>query len=177
MALTRRFGCRVDPEHSEFAPEATQEEGGAIPPPNTRNHQGCSGGGDRRGASFYVKSVSKSAMHPPQPCCCVQNLRCASIQSLAASMESGSKEHRRTRPSFSRRIKPASPMTFRCFEMAMSETSNGSARSLTDALPSLASRVRIARRIGCANAANVRSNLSSEKATTCRSHNKLIGLV
>ena len=56
-----------------------------------------------------------------------------------------------------REIRPARSSTFRCFETAGSVMANGSASSVTEASP-VASRARIARRVGSASAANVRSS-------------------
>ena len=62
------------------------------------------------------------------------------------------------RPLLLRVIRPASDSTSRCFMMAGSDTGNGRARSLTETEACSPSRASSARRVGSANAANVRSS-------------------
>lgn len=79
-------------------------------------------------------------------------------------MGPGTKQQRRSRPSFDRVSSPAFSSTRRCFEIAGRDMSNGWANSVTDDSPR-ARRVRIARRVGSASAANVVSRLRSEYLT------------
>ena len=78
----------------------------------------------------------------PKPC----------IHTLACFNASGSSLHHFTRPRFSWLIKPALVRTTKCFDMAASDISNGSATSVT-AISSSNRSVRICRRVGSANAA------------------------
>lgn len=79
-------------------------------------------------------------------------------------MPAGSHVHRWTLPSFSLRTSPAASRTRTCLETCMRETSKGAARSVTDAAPRVARRVRMARRVGCARAEKARSRASSAGA-------------
>src|SRR5688572_21431773 len=69
-------------------------------------------------------------------------------------------------------MRPARSSTFRCLEMAGWLISNGSASSVTVASP-VASRARMARRVGSARAAKVRSR-RSEACITVHFHNVLV---
>src|ERR1700722_10333804 len=83
-----------------------------------------------------------------------QKRRYSSIQlaaSLGGSASSLQGRHCASRP---RAISPARSSTFRCFDTAGIDISNGSASSVTDVSPS-ASRARMARRVGSASAENV----------------------
>ncbi len=75
-------------------------------------------------------------------------------------MGRATRRHRRTRPSFFCRSRPARSSTRRCLEMAGSETLNGSANPITDEGPR-ASRARIPRRVGSDRAEKVASSAAS----------------
>jgi hypothetical protein len=62
------------------------------------------------------------------------------------------------RPVFARATRPASDNTSRCFITAGSDMAKGCARSLTETLSRRASRASMARRVGSASAAKVRSS-------------------
>src|SRR5687768_11728295 len=69
-------------------------------------------------------------------------------------------------------MRPARSSTLRCFEMAGWLISNGLASSVTVASP-VASRARIARRVGSARAAKVRSR-RSEACITVEFHKDMV---
>src|SRR5204863_774194 len=106
-----------------------------------------SGDRSRSVSSRYLASESS---------CPSQNFRYRSSHSAACLRGEATSWHRRTRPSFSLTRRPARSSTFRCFVTAGSETSNGSASSVTFTSP-LARRARIARRVGSESAENVAS--------------------
>ena len=62
------------------------------------------------------------------------------------------------RPVLARLIRPASDNTSRCFITAGSDMANGAASSLTETLGRPLRRASIARRVGSASAAKVRSS-------------------
>src|SRR5690606_30179435 len=78
---------------------------------------------------------------------------------MASSNRLGSSLRGRRWASTSIEMRPARSSTFRCLEMAGWLISNGSASSVTVADP-VASRARMARRVGSARAAKVRSRRS-----------------
>ena len=69
------------------------------------------------------------------------------------------------RPDLVRLTSPASDNTSRCFMIAGSDTSNGSASTLTERSGCAASRATNARRVGSASAAKVRSSGSELNLT------------
>ena len=77
---------------------------------------------------------------------------------MACSMGAADNRHATVRPVLARVISPASDSTSRCFMMAGSDTGNGRASSLTETESCSPSRASSARRVGSANAANVRSS-------------------
>ena len=76
---------------------------------------------------------------------------------MAFSIGSGVSSQATMRPVLVRLISPASDSTSRCFITAGSDIACGRASSDTDTLSASASRATIARRVGSASAAKVRS--------------------
>jgi len=80
-------------------------------------------------------------------------------QSIACPIGFAVSRHATTRPVFSREIRPASDNTSRCFMIAGSDMSNGSASSLTESVSRWDNRASNARRVGSASAAKVWSRI------------------
>jgi hypothetical protein len=81
---------------------------------------------------------------------------------MACSIGAGVSWQATLRPVLVRTISPASDSTSRCFMMAGRETGNGLASSLTVSAGSLSRRARMARRVGSARAAKVRSSVAGK---------------
>ena len=77
---------------------------------------------------------------------------------MAARIGAARKVQATMRPVLARLTKPASDSTSRCFITAGSDMAKGCASSLTETLSRWASRASIARRVGSASAAKVRSS-------------------
>ena len=76
---------------------------------------------------------------------------------MASSIGSAASRQATVRPVLTRVTNPASESTSRCFITAGSDIACGRASSETDTLSASASRATIARRVGSASAAKVRS--------------------
>src|SRR5512134_731426 len=94
------------------------------------------------------------------------------MQSTASPSRFGSSLRGRRCASTSIEMRPARSSTFRCLEMAGWLISNGSASSVTVASP-VASRARMARRVGSAKAAKVRSR-GTEVCITVELYNVVV---
>lgn len=84
---------------------------------------------------------------------------------MASRIGVASSRQATVRPVFERAMSPASASTPRCFMIAGSEIENGAASAVIEISGSSASRMTIARRVGSASAAKVRSSVSLLKLT------------
>jgi len=80
-------------------------------------------------------------------------------QSIACSIGFAVSRHATTRPVFARATRPTSDSMSRCFMIAGSDMSNGSASSLTESASRPESRASSARRVESDNAVKMRSRV------------------